>query len=357
MNKKIQLFASCIPVKGAYQSVICDLQRNFIYPIPDVLYQIIERYHGCDIDEIKSNYNEDHHEIIDDYFRALEEKELIFFTSHPSLFPKLSMEWDEPFIITNAIVDIIKDTEKCEKFIEQLLYIGCHTLQIRIFDFITIEALVDVLQKVGNGRISSIELLLKYDDIYTIDKLKEICNKFLRISIITFYSSPEQKIYHFRENEFGNVFFITEKIGSEKCCGQVMPNFFTINIKTFTESKMFNSCLNRKVSLDKEGNIKNCPSMIESFGNIEDTSLLEVIDKSSFKAKWGITKDEIQVCKDCEFRYVCTDCRAYLENPNEILSKPLKCGYNPYTGEWNEWSSNPLKQKIIDFYGMRKILN
>ena len=60
--------------------------------------------------------------------------------------------------------------------------------------------------------------------------------------------------------------------------------------------------------------------------------------------------------KDCEFRYICTDCRAYVEDPEDILSKPLKCGYNPYTGEWSEWSTNPLKQKAIDFYGMREMV-
>jgi hypothetical protein len=39
-----------------------------------------------------------------------------------------------------------------------------------------------------------------------------------------------------------------------------------------------------------------------------------------------------------------------------MYSKPLKCGYNPYTCEWEEWSTNPLKQKAIDYYGMREVL-
>ncbi|NIG32274.1 grasp-with-spasm system SPASM domain peptide maturase, partial [Enterobacter sp. Ap-916] len=40
-------------------------------------------------------------------------------------------------------------------------------------------------------------------------------------------------------------------------------------------------------------------------------------------------------------------------NKEELdTSKPLKCGYNPYTGEWEEWSINPLKQKAIKYYGM-----
>ncbi len=96
--------------------------------------------------------------------------------------------------------------------------------------------------------------------------------------------------------------------------------------------------------------------MAQSFGNIKDTTLQEALDHPDFKKYWNVTKDQVQVCKDCEFRYICTDCRAYLENPEDMYSKPLKCGYDPYTGVWEEWSTNPLKQHAIDYYGMRDIL-
>lgn len=48
--------------------------------------------------------------------------------------------------------------------------------------------------------------------------------------------------------------------------------------------------------------------------------------------------------------------QTYIDNPDDTYSAPLKCGYDPYTCEWEEWSTNPLKQKAIDFYGMREIL-
>lgn len=54
-------------------------------------------------------------------------------------------------------------------------------------------------------------------------------------------------------------------------------------------------------------------------------------------------------------RYICIDCRAYLENPNDITSKPLRCGYNPYMNEWENWSKNPLKLKSIKFYNLMEI--
>jgi radical SAM protein with 4Fe4S-binding SPASM domain len=87
-----------------------------------------------------------------------------------------------------------------------------------------------------------------------------------------------------------------------------------------------------------------------------DTKLIDVVNNPEFQKVWHIKKDEIAKCRDCEFRHICTDCRAYIENPEDQYSAPLKCGYNPYTCEWEEWSTNPLKQQAIDYYGMREIV-
>ena len=95
--------------------------------------------------------------------------------------------------------------------------------------------------------------------------------------------------------------------------------------------------------------------MVESFGNIKNTTLVEAIEKINFKKFWNISKNQIEVCKDCEFRHICTDCRAFTENPEDHYSKPLKCGYSPYTNKWEEWSTNPLKQKAIKHYGMKEL--
>ncbi len=74
--------------------------------------------------------------------------------------------------------------------------------------------------------------------------------------------------------------------------------------------------------------------MRKSYGNIRDTKLEDVARDPEFQKLWFIHKDLIDVCRDCEFRHVCTDCRAYLKNPEDIYSQPAKCGYNPYIALW-----------------------
>jgi hypothetical protein len=89
MNQNIpfKLFSCCFPVKGFSRSIICDTQRNSYDFIPNSLYNILIKYDGDTIAEIKSNYNHKFDNIIDDYFIFLQKKEYIFFTKEPDAFP------------------------------------------------------------------------------------------------------------------------------------------------------------------------------------------------------------------------------------------------------------------------------
>lgn len=117
---------------------------------------------------------------------------------------------------------------------------------------------------------------------------------------------------------------MTKSVTSSDCCGIIKPEFFGINIEFFSEGNAFNTCLNRKISIDVEGNIKNCPSMKISYGNINEKQLIDISNLKKFKEIWNIKKDEIEICKNCEFRYICTDCRAFTKE-DSLYSKPSKC--------------------------------
>ncbi|WP_414647134.1 grasp-with-spasm system SPASM domain peptide maturase [Chitinophaga sp.] len=135
-------------------------------------------------------------------------------------------------------------------------------------------------------------------------------------------------------------------------CGVVSSKSFSCNMNMYMESLQYNSCLNRKLSIDTNGDIKNCPSMTKKFGNIRTTLLKDVLNNPTFRDLWQITKDMISVCKDCEFRSVCTDCRAYLQDPGNTYSKPLKCGYDPYQCTWEPWAQNKENNYAISYYSI-----
>lgn len=358
-NKKIKLYASCIPVKGAERSMICDLERNSYIFIPNDLYEILVLYEGNSITDICKIYNNLYDDIIEEYIEFLLKNEYIFFTDSPHLFPKMSLDWYEPFEINNAIIDISKEMHfDVKSVLFQLNELKCRSIEIRFFDIIKISLLNDLLTYIEEGKfiISSIGIVVSKSQQISINSIKKLIYNYPRISYCIIYNCSEKLYVDPIHNESGYIYCTKEKIDNNSHCGVISDSNFVLNIKTFTESQKHNTCLNGKISLDINGNIKNCPSIKKNYGNININSLQEAISNADFKELWKINKDSISVCKDCEFRYICTDCRAYLENPIDIYSKPLKCGYSPYTNKWEEWSDNPLKKKSINFYKKNKIM-
>ncbi len=352
------LFECCRITKGINKSIICDLQRNEYYNIPSDIVDLLEACNTNSVYSIKEKYDFRFNDIIEENLRFLEEKEIIFFCDYPEWFPQLSLSWDNPSHYTNALLDYSNVlSENLEKIIDELEKCGCQHVQIRFFENVLPEELENFLKKFHNKNILSLELIVKYVDDFHLAFFKKLFDIHPRIFSILVHSCPKSEQFNKMSFENGPLYFSDKSLNDETCCGNISENYFSTNSDFFIESQNYNNCLNRKISIDRNGFIKNCPSMKKSFGHILDVELNQLIFDVNFTKIWSINKDQISICKDCEFRYICSDCRAYVENPQDIYSKPLKCGYNPYTNEWNEWSKNPLKKKTINFYGIEGLLS
>jgi SPASM domain peptide maturase of grasp-with-spasm system len=363
LKSQTTLYACCLPVQGYRRSLICDLQKQKIDFIPNALYEILTKDNIFSIEAIKAEIESIHHSTIDEYFSFLYENDYIFDVLEEEIlsFPKIDLIWLKPDKISNAIFDIKKETLKKINFksiADELDTLGCKAIQFRVFNLIDFFELEYLLGCFSISRTKHIDFVLPYSDFYenNVKTFEKISEEHQRLQFVTFYSSPTNFIRN--ESQFNKLPFIysEKKVSSHIDCGKISSDDFYSNIYLFTEAQLHNTCLNRKIAIDVDGNIKNCPSMPHSYGNIKDTTLREALEHPDFKKYWYIHKDQIEVCKDCEFRYICTDCRAYLEDPHNLYSKPLKCGYNPYTCEWEEWSTNPLKQQAIEYYGMQELV-
>ncbi|WP_083206582.1 grasp-with-spasm system SPASM domain peptide maturase [Chryseobacterium sp. CBo1] len=363
MKKNIYLFSSCIPVKGASQSLICDLQRKDFEIVPNSLFDIlIDLDNERELENIRSKYQDkDDLETFDSYIEFLLDKEFIFIddSSLESRFPKINFNFEIPAVISNSILDIPANynINTVKNTVKQLNQLGCESIEIRFFgDFY--QSYMEILKLFETSGIRSIKIIINYSD-FRKDFFLDIEEKYSRVREVYIYGAPD--ITPEIETRLMLIYFLKESTFSVKSCGFISDFYFSVNTKTFSESIQYNSCLNRKIAIDINGNIKNCPSMAKDFGNINNTTLVEAIQHSEFKKYWNVTKDIIESCKECEFRYICTDCRAYTErthinNRGLDTSKPLKCGYNPNSGEWEDWSINPLKQKAIEYYDMQELV-
>jgi len=323
-------FFSTIKItKGFKRSVIQDLQNNNYYFINNGVYEIFSLSYLHSFEEISARYNGELDQELLKWFNWAEDIEFGRFCEYQNEFPSMSNDWHYPGSISNAIIDLSSRQGgklPFKRIFNELDQLGCHTIEFRIFEQKFSATLLElILNDCQSSEITGIEILIPYD-LFSTQRFTKF-NKVRRISVWGAFEAVKKQ-----ENGI-RISMTTQKIDSEQCCGVISPNYFANNISMYTESLHHNSCLNRKISIDGNGLIKNCPSMGNDFGSIDDTSLLDVVNKEEFKSMWKINKDSIESCNVCEFRYMCTDCRAFLSEP--FTSKPFKCRYNPYDAVWS----------------------
>lgn len=358
--KYFNLYSNILITKGVTRILVSDLQRNFSELYPLELYDIIEDLKRNSIENLLTNYDEESKEIVNQYLQVLIEKEYGFLTDNDwdNNFLPLDYNYNDYSTISNLYLELddLILLQKIKSSVENLrikhMVIYCRRL-------LTSKEFLYIDNCFKDSILEGIEIFSLYHEGYDENFFKDLDKKTARIYKIIFFNCKEIPLKIKNTFRF-EIIFIEQDIRLSSC-GKVDMDYFNTNLPKVLEAINHNSCLYKKIGIDIDGNIKNCPVMLQSFGNIKDITLEEALNNKDFKKYWNLTKNSIEVCKDCEFRYICTDCRAYTERTqiNEEgldISKPLKCGYNPYTGEWEEWSTNLLKEKAIQFYGMQDLI-
>lgn len=320
MIKKV-LNSCCILVKGAERSIIIDVQRKAYYWLENKYVVQLESGEFSDVE----------------LYKFMEENELLI--AENKNFRSISMNYDSPDLINNILMDYdSSSTHNLVNSIKKLSKLKCKHYEIRMFsefDISLIEDLIDLLNNINS--CISFELVIKNSIEITDEWLKHMVLKYVKIKSITVHSYYKDKILcEFNEItrfEMGNIYYTKQCISDEHHCGYVSQEYFSFkNIKSIVESYSRNNCLNQKLSIDKKGFIRNCPAMKDKYGKLEDLSLPEIkviILSENFRKIWYLSKDKVKTCMDCEFRYICSDCRAHTLN-NELYEKPLHCKYDPY---------------------------
>ncbi len=119
----------------------------------------------------------------------------------------------------------------------------------------------------------------------------------------------------------------------------IRPPFYT-DPDTFAKAQRCHTCLDGKIAVTAGGDVIPCIfARSEICGNILSSSLADVLNGRRLQQCWHTTKDHVDKCKDCEYRYACTDCRPLAQGADSAkrwLACSVDCPYNPYTGKWEE---------------------
>ncbi|WP_268223762.1 grasp-with-spasm system SPASM domain peptide maturase [Sinomicrobium oceani] len=331
-NNFFMLYADCIPVKGYTRTMICDTANGELFFVDNTYYDLILELRELTIGEVAAMLGEDDLPEFATFLEQMTAGDLGTFVEDPGLFPPIAEEWDSPFRITDAIIDIRDKQHDYNGLFDQLNALLCPYVQIRSYAEQSPEALNAILSAYDKlSEFRHIEIVLKYPEDFDENGYRNILSDYRMVSLTFYASKNDREIAHHRMS------FIKQAFSSCEQCGIINKKSMSLpGLSSFMEHKNHNSCLNRKISIDESGRIKNCPSMKKDYGDADNVPLAEVLKDRAFTGLWDIRKDQIKVCKDCEFRYICSDCRAYVEDPSDIYSKPLKCSYDPYTGQWEE---------------------
>ncbi|MDO4468095.1 MAG: radical SAM protein [Bacillota bacterium] len=113
------------------------------------------------------------------------------------------------------------------------------------------------------------------------------------------------------------------------------PNFI-VTENAFRRNIKWNSCWFGKVAISSTGDILPCTFARNlSCGNIRVNSEIEI--GNNLIQYWGLSKDNIEECQICEYRYACHDCRPISMGVNgNIYEKYPRCCYDPGNCEWRD---------------------
>jgi len=90
-------------------------------------------------------------------------------------------------------------------------------------------------------------------------------------------------------------------------------NFNVIELRRIYNPSVekYHDCLSGTVAVTAEGYVLPCP-LIRNYvvGDLTRMTLKEAVRKKRLRAFWRMTKDSIDTCSKCPFKYLCHDCRA-----------------------------------------------
>lgn len=105
------------------------------------------------------------------------------------------------------------------------------------------------------------------------------------------------------------------------------------NIEETLKYNYNQSCFATHLYIGSDMNVYPCPMERRIFhGNLRNGHLHDMLNSHIM----NMSKNDIDVCKDCEYRYLCLDCRPDSLN-GELYEKPWYCSYNPYSGKWESF--------------------
>lgn len=330
LNKYFKLYSDCVVNSGYKNSILLDFTRpdmsNFV---PNELSDFIEKCIDRTLHEVLNIYSKDDRKVIVEYLDFLIKNDFGFFVSEnlKNNFPPITTKLkNSPEIIDNLILEFdsnnIAHLKTIHILIEKCLVSSVEIRGIKL----SIEEINQIVQVFSSSVVQSLNIYLDtVPEGADLELLIKIRTKNARIKKLVVFESS-----NIVSSEDGTVHFL-----SKKFCADKITRANIINLSYHLEAQNVCTYRYKKLFIDKEGNFKNHPNSNELIGNIDCDEITNLTDKLKQECEtnknWYITRSQINVCKDCEFRTVCYTNNLPVKGSNYFLKS--ECTYNPYIGK------------------------
>lgn len=116
------------------------------------------------------------------------------------------------------------------------------------------------------------------------------------------------------------------------------PQFGCITSERFAQARFGHNCFSKEACVTASGEAFACiMERTAPLGNVLDVPLGHILGNETSREFRTLSKDRVEVCRDCEYRYCCFDCRPRAQgmtSDGNRYAKPAECHYDPYTGTW-----------------------
>ncbi len=306
------LFSHNVIVEGKERSAIYDLQNEALVFIPNVLVIVLNALRENTVGEVIAKMSPNQPELIQKYIDFLLQKDLGFYTSNPDDFPGLDLDFQSPSIIQSAVLEYSIDQQlySIENLVTQLNDMLCQYVELRIVDEeVKLDALLKVIAAFDNSTMSSIHLIIPQKGLSNDDIIAAYSSS-NKIQDILVHKAAANAALPEHPN---NIVLSKEDLFSSEHKKPFPQDQHIVNMLFFTEAQHYNVYYNKKVSIAVDGDIKNCLLNKNDFGNLNDQSLLDVVESESFRKFWMINADKIEGVKDSALRY----CTLYSSQPEK----------------------------------------
>ncbi|MCB9305270.1 MAG: hypothetical protein H6565_01605 [Lewinellaceae bacterium] len=337
MERALGFSKDCFVVPGSLQSAIYDTRRQD--------YALVSNRYAADLHTFigkSESYVRAHMDPA--LLQFLIEREYVYFWPAGLLdrFADISMSYEAPFFLENAIIEG-NDLSALEP-LNLLLEAGCRYFLIILHDPVSPDELDRYLSTAEFRTIPTLELHLNKVPQARTGQLKSLVHKFPFISSLCVYNGRREQF--FIRNQIPVA--VTKKafpgLASFKS-----PDTFFVNLQLFVESRNHNPYFHKKIYIGPDGGIRSSPEDPETHGNIHHLNdagdIVRIVEGEHFQKYWNVSKDKIDVCRSCEFRYMCVDARLPLPRSDGSWYFADECAYNPFLCKW-QWESG--YQALVD---------